>query len=98
MQGVCPPCSGKLRPDVVLFGEMLPAGAFEKAVAGAENCDICLIVGTSGMVYPAAALPSIAKRAGAFVIEINCEETPLSEICDEVIKGKAGELIPLLGI
>jgi NAD-dependent deacetylase len=80
----------------VLFGEMLPTGAFEKAVAGAENCDIRLIVGTSGMVYPAATLPSIAKRAGTFVVEINCEETPLSEICDEVIKGKAGEVIPLL--
>jgi NAD-dependent deacetylase len=75
---------------------MLPAGAFEKAVAGSENCDICLIVGTSGMVYPAAALPSIAKRAGAFVIEISCEETALSEIYDEVIKAKAGEVIPSL--
>jgi len=66
-----------LRTGVVLFGEMLPAGAFDKAVARAENCDIYLIVGTSGMVYPAAALPSIAKRAGAFVVEINCEELPL---------------------
>ena len=96
VQGVCSICCGKLRPDVVLFGEMLPAGAFEKAVAGAENCDVCLVVGTSAAVYPAAALPSIAKRAGAIVVEINCEETPLSEICDEVIIGKAGEVIPLL--
>jgi len=96
MRGVCLSRSGKLRTGVVLFGEMLPTGAFEKAVAGAENCDIRLIVVTSGMVYPAAALPSIAKRAGTFVVEINCEETPLSEICDEVIKGKAGEVIPLL--
>ncbi|MDX6711488.1 MAG: NAD-dependent deacetylase [Blastocatellia bacterium] len=96
MRGVCLSCSGKLRTDVVLFGKMLPAGAFEKAVARAENCDICLIVGTSDIVYPVAALPSIAKFAGAFVVEINCEQTPFSEICDEIIKGKAGEVFPLL--
>jgi NAD-dependent deacetylase len=84
-----------LRPDVVLFGEMLPAGAFERAAAMAETCELCFVIGTSAIVYPAAALPEIAKKAGAYLVEINPEETPLSDLCDEVIKGKAGEVLPL---
>jgi NAD-dependent deacetylase len=58
-QGVpaCVDCGGNLRPDVVLFGEMLPAGAFESAAAAAQQCELCFVVGTSAVVYPAAALP-----------------------------------------
>ena len=92
----CRDCGDAVRPDVVLFGEMLPAGAFEFASQRAAACDVCLVVGTSGLVYPAAGLPEIAKSAGAFVCEINPEPTPLSSLCDEVISGKAGEVLPLL--
>ena len=92
----CNECGNALRPDVVLFGEMLPAGAFEFAAARAASCEVCLVVGTSGLVYPAAGLPEIAKSAAAFVCEINPEPTPLSSLCDEVISGKAGEVLPLL--
>jgi NAD-dependent deacetylase len=92
----CRDCGDAVRPDVVLFGEMLPAGAFEFASQHAAGCDVCLVVGTSGLVYPAAGLPEIAKSAGAFVCEINPEPTPLSSLCDEVISGKAGEVLPLL--
>lgn len=91
----CPDCGNYLRPDVVLFGEMLPAGAFERAAAKAQNCELCFVVGTSALVYPAASLPEIAKAAGAYTIEINPEPTPLSNLCDEVIQGKAGEVLPV---
>jgi NAD-dependent deacetylase len=93
---LCVACGDSLRPDVVLFGEMLPGGAFELAAERASDCELCLVVGTSGIVYPAAALPEIAKAAGAYVCEVNPERTPLSELCDEVLTGKAGELLPLM--
>jgi len=92
----CMDCGGHLRPDVVLFGEMLPPGAFERAAAEAQHCELCFVVGTSAVVYPAAAIPEIAHAAGAYVVEVNPEPTPLSEICDEVLTGKAGEILPLL--
>lgn len=92
---VCHECGDAMRPDVILFGEMLPAGAFESAAAKARTCELCFIVGTSAVVYPAAALPEIASEAGAYTVEINPEPTPLSDLCDEVICGKAGEVLPL---
>jgi NAD-dependent deacetylase len=92
----CLECGDSLRPDVVLFGEVLPAGAFEVAAERAASCELCIVIGTSGLVYPAAGLPEIAKSAGAFLCEINPEPTPLSRLCDEVVMGKAGEILPLL--
>jgi NAD-dependent deacetylase len=92
----CIDCGDRLRPDVVLFGELLPVGAFEKAASEAARCDLCLVVGTSAIVYPAAGIPEIAKTAGAYVCEINPERTPLSRLCDEVLTGPAGEILPLL--
>jgi NAD-dependent deacetylase len=74
----------------------LPPGVFEMAAAKAERCELCFVIGTSAIVYPAAMLPELARRAGAFVCEINPEVTPLSGSCDEVITGKAGEILPLL--
>jgi NAD-dependent deacetylase len=91
----CLECGEHLRPDVVLFGEMLPPGAFEFAAGRASQCELCFVVGTSALVYPAAALPEIAKAAGAYVVEVNPERTPLSSLCDEVLTGKAGEVLPL---
>ncbi len=92
----CVGCGDHLRPDVVMFGEMLPPGAYELAAAAASTCELCLVVGTSALVYPAANLPSIAKAAGAYVIEVNPERTPLSPYCDEVLTGKAGDVLPQL--
>ncbi|HMF57542.1 MAG TPA: NAD-dependent deacylase [Pyrinomonadaceae bacterium] len=91
---VCFECGNSKRPDVVLFGEMLPAGVFERAVERATRCELCFVVGTSAIVYPAAALPEIARSSGAYLVEVNPERTPLSSICDEVIQGKAGEILP----
>jgi NAD-dependent deacetylase len=95
---VCPSCGGRMRPDVVLFGEMLPFEVYEQAAARASRADMCLVVGTSAVVYPAANLPLIARQAGAYLVEINPEPTPLSEICDVTIQGLAGEILPLLDI
>ncbi|HEU4509921.1 MAG TPA: NAD-dependent deacylase, partial [Pyrinomonadaceae bacterium] len=94
----CWECGSALRPDVVLFGEMLPRGAFEFAADRALHCELCFVIGTSGLVYPAAGIPELAKSAGAYVCEVNPERTPLSDLCDEVITGKAGEVLPLLSI
>ncbi|HEY6661015.1 MAG TPA: NAD-dependent deacylase [Pyrinomonadaceae bacterium] len=91
----CLECGNLLRPDVVLFGEMLPLGAFEFAAERASRCELCFVIGTSGLVYPAAGIPEIAKAAGAYVCEVNPERTPLSDVCDEVITCKAGEVLPL---
>ena len=92
---MCLDCGDVVRPDVVLFGEMLPAGAFESAAEKAENCDLCFVIGTSSLVYPAASLPEIAKAAGAYVCEVNPERTPQSHLWDQVLSGKAGEVLPL---
>ncbi len=92
----CPDCGCPVRPDVVLFGEMLRPGAFENAAVKAAECELCFVVGTSALVYPAAGLPEIAKASGAFVCEVNPERTPLSDLCYEVITGKAGQVLPLL--
>lgn len=91
---VCETCREKLRPDVVLFGEMLPPGAFEQAEQKARECDIFFIIGTSALVYPAAGLAEIAKFSGATLVEINPEETPMTNFCDHSLRGKAGEILP----
>ncbi|MBA3514262.1 MAG: NAD-dependent deacylase [Pyrinomonadaceae bacterium] len=91
----CPDCGAPVRPDVVLFGEILPACAFEQAAAAAATCELCFVIGTSALVYPAAGLPELAQAAGAFVCEVNPERTPLSDRCDESMLGRAGEVLPL---
>ena len=91
----CLQCGSFLRPDVVLFGEMLPLGAFELAAERASSCELCFVIGTSALVYPAAGIPELAKASGAYVCEVNPERTPLSHLCDEVLTGKAGDVLPL---
>jgi len=93
----CLECGNLLRPDVVLFGEMLPPGAYEWAAEKASQCELCFVIGTSALVYPAANLPEIARSAGAYLVEVNPEETPLSELCDAVLMGKAGEVLTMIG-
>lgn len=93
---VCEKCGGQVRPDVVWFGEMLPGDVMEAAFADAEKAEVFLTVGTSALVQPAASLPLVAKRAGATLIEINPERTPLSDIADFSFQAKSGELLPQL--
>ena len=89
-------CGARLRPDVVWFGEGLDPDHLDAAIEIASTADLLLVVGTSSVVYPAAALPSLARRAGGRVIEINPEETPLSGDMDIVLRGLAGEVLPEL--
>ncbi|MEZ5425633.1 MAG: NAD-dependent deacylase [Pyrinomonadaceae bacterium] len=90
----CSICKAYLRPDVVLFGEMLPVGAFEKAEKKARQSEMFFVIGTSALVYPAAGLAEIAKFSGAKLVEINPEETPMTAFCDFSLRGKAGEILP----
>lgn len=95
---VCRACGGRMRPDVVLFGEMLPEDVWVTAAERAATSEVCFVVGTSAIVYPAAGLPAAAGRAGAFLVEVNPEPTPLSDLCDVTLRGPAGEVLPRLGI
>jgi NAD-dependent deacetylase len=92
---ICDDCGAKVRPGVVLFGEMLPFDVFAKAERKARECDLFFIIGTSALVYPAAGLAEIAKGGGAFLVEINPEATPMTYLCKETLHGKAGEILPL---
>jgi NAD-dependent deacetylase len=89
-------CGGRFRPDIVWFGESLPRGTFERAVAAAARADVVLVIGTSGVVEPAASLATRAPRADAFVVEINPEETPISERADVALRGTASAFLPRL--
>jgi NAD-dependent deacetylase len=91
---LCLGCGGPARPDVVLFGEMLPEGVFERAEEAAKRAELFFVIGTSAVVYPAAGLPLIAKRKGARVIEVNPEMTDISFIADVTLLGKAGDILP----
>ena len=89
-------CGAIMRPDVVWFGEPLPDAAVDAASEIARNSDVMFVVGTSAIVYPAAALPIITKNSGGAVIEVNTEATEVSTYADLSITGRAGEVMPVL--
>jgi len=89
-------CGGLIRPDVVWFGETLPQQVMMNSFAVANNADVFFSIGTSAVIQPAASLPLEAKHAGAYVVEINTESTVISNLIDESILGKAGEILPQL--
>lgn len=92
----CALCGAMMRPGVVWFGEDLPRVARFRADHAAQHCDLCLVVGTSGLVYPAAALPGLAKEHGARVIVVNPQPSALDDTADLVLRAAAGECLPLL--
>jgi NAD-dependent deacetylase len=92
----CPQCGSLLRPDVVWFGEALPAEALAAAFAAARACDLFLCVGTSTVVEPAASLPFLALESGARVIELNLAPTPLTPHATVSLRGTAAQLLPAL--
>ena len=92
----CANCGALLRPDVVWFEEMLPEQALAAADDAARRCNVLLVVGTSAEVYPAAALPALARRFGAIIVEINPNATPLSAAADYVLRDAAGVVLPAL--
>lgn len=92
----CPRCGANLRPDVVWFGEILPQSELASAFAASRACEVFLAIGTSALVYPAAALPYEALESDAVVVEVNPRATQLSEKAHFVLKGAAGVLLPEL--
>jgi NAD-dependent deacetylase len=94
----CTKCHAFLRPDVVLFGESLNDKVLRKAQEASAMCEVFFSIGTSGLVEPAASLPYLAKANGAYMVEINEEDTPLTPHMDESVRGQAGKLLPRLAI
>ena len=90
----CTHCNGKIRPGVVWFGEELPEPELRTAFKSAQNTDLLLSVGTSGMVYPAARIPEIAREHGIRVVHINTE--PVDTKDATILNGRAGEWLPKL--
>lgn len=87
-------CGSLIRPDVVWFGEAMPIKEVKRAFSLVEECEVMLVVGTSALVQPAANLPFIAITNNVMIIEINIEPTPVSNIADVSLFGKAGKIVP----
>ena len=92
----CRTCQGLLRPHIVWFGESLAQEDLDQSFQALRHCELLLIIGTSGLVYPAASFAPIAKEHGAFVIELNLDPTPQSDLVDVSIQGRAKDLVPQL--
>lgn len=92
----CTTCGGMIRPDVVWFGENLPEDQIMAAQELAMRCEVFFSIGTSSIVEPAASLPYMAKGNGAYLVEINIEETPLTGSANEFIQGPADKILPEL--
>ncbi len=92
----CGQCGGLLRPHIVWFGESLHEESLARCAHQLQACDVLLVIGTSGVVYPAAGFASIAKEAGAYVIEVNLDPTPQSNLVDIALHGRAKDLVPIL--
>ena len=93
---LCSNCGALLRPHVVWFGESLSSTILQESIQLSSECDIMFVVGTSAVVQPAASLPFEASEAGAMIVEINPDPTPLSLYADFSIRGKSGEILPLI--
>ena len=92
----CSACGGLLRPHIVWFGESLDPNILDRCMHALQSCDVLLVIGTSGVVQPAASFALMAKSAGAYTVEINLDPTPSSGGMDLVINGKAKDVVPLL--
>ena len=93
---LCADCGGIMKNDTVMFGEPIPGDALRSCYMQASLADAFVVVGTSAVVYPAAEFPVMAKRRGAPLIEVNPEETALTELADVVVRAPAGESLPIL--
>lgn len=93
---ICPSCSNHLRPDVVWFGENLNQEIMLNVYSELDKADVCMVIGTSALVQPAASFPLLVREQGGLIIEVNIEETPLTPLATVHLRGKAGEILPLL--
>jgi NAD-dependent deacetylase len=87
-------CGGYLKPDTISFGQAMPQREMEKAVALSRSADFFLVVGSTLLVNPAASIPYYAKDEGAFLAIVNLSDTPCDQICDVLIRRKAGDVLP----
>jgi len=92
----CPDCGAMQRPHVVWFGESLDPAVIQQAFALSSSCEVMFVVGTSAVVQPAASLPIAAADAGAKIVEINPNPTPLTVYTDFSFRGNSGEILPLI--
>ena len=92
----CRACGGLLKPATISFGQAMPLDVMARAQAAAETCDLLIAVGSSLVVEPAASIPRVAKAAGARLIIVNREPTPLDGIADAVVRGEIGAVLPAL--
>ncbi|MCB9450835.1 MAG: NAD-dependent deacylase [Anaerolineaceae bacterium] len=92
----CPHCGRWVRPNVVWYGEMLPGDQLQTAMLASQRADVMLVIGTSGLVSPAASLPGVARHAGATLIEINPDYSAITRIADIKLDGPSGEIMPRL--
>lgn len=92
----CRQCGGFLKPATVSFGQSMPHDVMVRAQAAAETCDLLIAVGSSLVVEPAASIPRLAKAAGARLVIVNREPTPLDGIADAVAPGEIGVVLPEL--
>ena len=92
----CRLCGGLLKPATVSFGQSMPLEAMQRAQEAAESCDLFLAVGSSLVVQPAASFPAAAKRAGARLVIVNREATPLDGAADLAIHDEIGKVLPAI--
>jgi len=92
----CPACGGPVRPGVVWFGEAMPRDLLDAAFDACASSDLLIVVGTSGVVYPVAELPAVAKRAGRRVVQVNLAPSELDRVCSWNLRGEAGKVLPAL--
>ena len=95
---LCPKCGGLMKPDFIFFGEGIPTDAYTGSLEAAKTCDLCIIIGSTGEVMPAAMIPFEAKRHGASIIEVNPDKSHFTnQITDIWLKGKAGDIFTEIG-
>ena len=92
----CRPCGGLLKPATISFGQAMPHDVMVRAQVAAETCDLLLAVGSSLVVEPAASIPRVARQAGARLIIVNRDPTPLDGLADAVVRGEIGAVLPEL--
>ncbi|MBC2715517.1 MAG: sigma factor regulator FecR [Desulfobacteraceae bacterium] len=89
-------CGGYLKPDTISFGQSLREQDLSQAMRASQNCDVFLAIGSTLIVHPASLMPDIAQKQGAFLAIVNLSETPYDKACHLLIKGKAGEVLPMV--